>query len=118
MKMKPRSIKRLASKRVVLSGPCRPVMTPAGRLCCEVKKSFDRLHSKLAEELLHQAADGELRQRLKWASQEASAVAWANPYPLLVLPTLMEEKAHTAQGQAARQKEIRSRSQRHVSLAM
>ena len=48
---------------------------------------------------------------------EAEALAWSTPYPLLVLPVLMEEKVAGACEWARRQREILER-QRELSLAV
>ena len=58
-----------------------------------------------------QAVNADLATRYHRAAAEAATLAWMTPYPLLVLPVLLEEKLHTARLEAERQKEIRGRSQ-------
>jgi hypothetical protein len=47
---------------------------------------------------------------LRRAVNEAVALAWVTPYPLLVFPGLLDEKVEAALLQAARQENIRQRS--------
>ncbi len=82
-----------------------------------MENRFNQLENSLANEFLQHVAE-ESRERLKWAAKEASAIAWAFPYPLLLLPVLMEEKVQTAKAQARRQEEIRSRSRDELALAV
>ena len=44
------------------------------------------------------------------AANEAAALAWVTPYPLLAFPVLFEEKVETALLYAARQTSVRRRS--------
>ena len=44
------------------------------------------------------------------AANDAAALAWTTPYPLLLFPVLLEEKAAAGRIQALRQKGIRQRS--------
>ena len=66
---------------------------------------FERLKNRLlAEEL--QVAETELNAPLRRAANEAAALAWVTLYPLLVFPTLFEEKIAAAVRQTARQARI------------
>ena len=51
------------------------------------------------------------------AADDAASIAWATPYPLLVLPVLLEEKLRDARRKAELQKAIYERSQPIVALA-
>lgn len=51
-----------------------------------------------------------LNSYLRRAANEAAALAWVTPYPLLVFPALFEEKANLALAQAVRQEQVRERS--------
>ena len=70
---------------------------------------FERLKSRLLRDVL-----GETRPQLtgyvRRAANEAAALAWVTPYPLLVFPALFEEKVGVALFQAERQKSVRRRS--------
>ena len=54
---------------------------------------------------------------LRQAAEEAASLAWATPYPLLVLPELFAEKAVEACFRTRRQREIRQRSEKIVAMA-
>ena len=57
---------------------------------------LDRLKNRLLREWLNAAPDPTLYAPLRRASNEATALAWATPYPLLFLPELFREKAEAA----------------------
>jgi len=61
--------------------------------------------------------DSQVRPWLNRAADEAASIAWATPYPLLVLPVLLEEKLKDAQRKAELQKAIYARSHPIVALA-
>ena len=54
---------------------------------------------------------------IRRAANEASAIAWTTPFPLLVLPTLLEEKVRRARRQAEHQKAVFKRSRRLLEIA-
>jgi hypothetical protein len=54
---------------------------------------------------------------LRRAANEAAALAWLTPYPLLLLPVLFEEKVASARERALRQDSVRRRSQRLLAEA-
>ena len=56
--------------------------------------------------LLTETTDAVLRRQLRLAANEAAAVAWTTPFPLLVLPVLLEEKSEEAQQYSRRQAEV------------
>ncbi|MGD1086139.1 MAG: hypothetical protein ABSA47_15500 [Verrucomicrobiota bacterium] len=72
---------------------------------------LDRLKARLLRELLDQTVDPQLYAPLRRAANEAAALAWFTPFPLLLFPALLEEKARAARQQGARQRRIRIRSQ-------
>jgi hypothetical protein len=61
-----------------------------------------RLLAEVLEDKWWQAIERETRR----AADEAAALAWITPFPLLVLPVLMEEKVKTARLRALRQERI------------
>ncbi len=71
---------------------------------------FEALKGKLLEERLETAWDCEASSGLRRAANEAAALAWVTPYPLLVFPVLFEEKSATALLTASRQQRVRERS--------
>ena len=48
--------------------------------------------------------------QVRRAANEAAALAWVTPYPLLFFPVLFEEKANAELRVALRQQQIRQRS--------
>jgi hypothetical protein len=70
----------------------------------------ERLKRELLTEWLRGAQTAEELAMIRRAANEAAAVAWLTPYPHLVLPLLLEEKAQKAIVQAKRQQQIRQRS--------
>ena len=82
----------------------RPVPPAPFRATQETE--FERLKNRLLTEKLLAAARPELNAPLRRAANEAAALAWVTFYPLLVFPTLFEEKIRTAIRQAERQARI------------
>lgn len=76
-----------------------------------------RLRKRLLRHLTAESSNPVLLQRLRQAAEEAESLAWLSPFPLLVLPTLLEEKARAARHQAIRQAELRDASREWTSLA-
>jgi hypothetical protein len=73
---------------------------------------LDLLKHELLQQLLKETADSEFNAPLRRAANEAAALAWMTPYPLLVLPALFEEKARTARAQTIRQARILQRTRK------
>jgi hypothetical protein len=71
---------------------------------------LESLKERLLQEALEQTVHPEFNAPLRRAANEAAALAWATCYPLLVFPTLFEEKTESAARQADRQAEIREQS--------
>lgn len=71
---------------------------------------LERLKNTLLRELLAANPDVQFNAPLRRAANEAAALAWLTPYPLLVLPELLAEKAKFATKQASRQSRVRIRS--------
>jgi hypothetical protein len=71
---------------------------------------LDRLKGRLLSEHLRNVWEPDLNSNLRRAANEAAALAWASPYPLLVFPALFEEKAEEAVTWTQRQKDVRRRS--------
>jgi hypothetical protein len=77
---------------------------------------LERLKKQLLQERRGEAWDSRRRSALRRAADDAAALAWVTPYPLLVFPVLFEEKAETALNQSLRQSQVRARS--HELLAV
>jgi hypothetical protein len=78
---------------------------------------LEELKVRLLRELLN-AAPLNMHGVLGQAANQAASIAWATPYPLLVLPELVNEISRKARHQAAKQQNILARSQSILSLAV
>jgi hypothetical protein len=78
---------------------------------------LEQLKARLLRQLLNGDVTADLNVRLRRAANEAAALAWLEPYPLLVFPTLLEEKARTATKQVAKQRKVYQRSRRLLDAA-
>lgn len=59
----------------------------------EQESRFEELKNRLLAEQLRDPAKAVRNSSLRRAANEAEALAWVTPYPLLVFPVLFEEKA-------------------------
>ena len=82
-----------------------------------MRQLFVQLQERLVEHSLDQTRSSILRVSLKRAANEAAAMAWTTPYPLLFLPGLFEEKALTMRLRRDRQQQIEMRSERWIETA-
>ena len=87
-------------------GPIAPV--PARGTA---ENDLEQLKARLLRQLLAPVVEPELDTALRRAADEAASVAWFTPFPLLFLPTLLEEKAASAFRHEKRQREIRQRTE-------
>jgi hypothetical protein len=69
-----------------LAGPCRGA----------AEEQLERLKEQLLAPLLSSVENAALIQELRWVANEAAALAWFTVCPVLVLPTLLEEKVRAA----------------------
>lgn len=82
-----------------------------------LETELDVLKARLLSELLKGAGDAELYPRLRRAANDAAAVAWTTPFPLLVFPALLEEKAQQARQSHNHQQAVLARSRRLMRAA-
>jgi len=75
---------------------------------------LERLKHKLLADLLASTPSGGLYPALRRAANEAAALAWVTPFPLLFFPQLLEEKAALARNQLERQESILRRSRKNL----
>jgi hypothetical protein len=71
---------------------------------------LERLKNRLLLRSINDVAEPEYVAGVRRAANEAAALAWVTPYPLLTFPTLFEEKVETALHYADRQNSVRERS--------
>jgi hypothetical protein len=73
---------------------------------------LEQLKHRLLRQALDAAADADFYAPLRRAANDAAAVAWMTPFPLLFLPELFGEKVAAARRQFERARNVRSRSRR------
>ena len=69
-------------------------------------RSFERIKDGLLNKLLEETPEAEVRERLLRVANEAVALACMTPFPLLVLPLLLEEEIQTERQKEQRQTEF------------
>ncbi len=77
---------------------------------------LDSLKNRLLLERLDDPLGPHLNSQLRLAANEAAALACLTPYPLLLFPTLFEEKAKAALLHAERQEQVRQSSRELLGL--
>ena len=82
----------------------RPKFTATRRGEAETK--LDELTARLLNPVLETTIDASLRKQMRLAANEAAALAWSTPYPLLVLPVLFQEKTAGVREYAVRQEAV------------
>jgi hypothetical protein len=115
-------MKKGKMKKVKIKFEARPsgfevVPVPAAPFRGTQETELDRLKARLLCELLKSTADAELYSPLRRAANDAAAVAWTTCFPLLVFPTLLEEKAREARQHHNRQRTVLARSRRLMGAA-
>jgi hypothetical protein len=80
-----------------------------------LENELDALKARLLREELARGQEPALNPLLRRAANEAASLAWFTPFPLLVFPLLLQEKAEIARQQEARQRQIRRRSRAGIS---
>ena len=71
---------------------------------------LERLKNRLLVRILNEVGEPKFNVYVRRAANEAAALAWVMPYPLLTFPALFEEKVATALLYAERQATVRARS--------
>ncbi|HYG34899.1 MAG TPA: hypothetical protein VEC99_08955 [Clostridia bacterium] len=90
--------------------------TPPAPFRASHEDGFERLKNRLLEERLAETWGTGFTSNVRRAANEAAALAWITPYPLLVFPVLFEEKADAALRVAERQVEVRMRSRELLAV--
>lgn len=108
------SVKRLTAR---FARPTRFRMRPRGLTRAEQRARLSELKERLLRAHLAREGSETIRSRIRWAAEEATSLAWASPFPLLVLPELVEEKVARAREQVARQEHIRRRTAEWLARA-
>jgi hypothetical protein len=77
----------------------------------QIHTAFEELKTRLLRPALLEAPDSIVERQLRLAANEAAAVAWTTPFPLLVLPVLLEEKAADVHQRALRQAQVQEQTE-------
>lgn len=94
-----------------------PVTTTTPTYRSAVENELERLKERLLADELARTLNLDTNVLLRRAANEAVALVWLTPFPLLLLPALFEEKARVARLSASRQALIRDRSSELLALA-
>ena len=86
----------------------RPVAPAPFRAAQEDR--FEHLKDRLFIEHIEAVFEPLAYSHLRRAANEAAALAWVTPYPLLVFPALFHEKAQAALAHAEKQETVLRRS--------
>lgn len=76
---------------------------------------LESLKNRLLRLHLAETVQAEHAPRIRRATEDAASLAWATPFPLLVLPELVEERVAVERSRAELQDRIRQRS-RHLLM--
>lgn len=109
--------------KVIMTRNYRPVQARLGRAPCFKARTapaapfratqtsaLELLKNRLTDRLVQTAVKPELNVLYRRAANDAAALAWATPFPLLLFPLLLEERAVVAQRQLERQESVWRRS--------
>lgn len=94
-----------------------PVVTSAPTYRGKVEAELELLKERLLAAELARTVTLETNVLLRRAANEAVALVWLTPFPLLLLPGLFEEKARAARLTVGKQALIRERSSELLVLA-
>jgi len=104
--MKTKRTRRIRGSAGLENRFAQPV-TPAVNFRATEPTEFERLKEQLLREHIASETRPELIAALRRAANDAAAVAWALPFPALVLPELFREKVAAARRYSARQASLR-----------
>jgi hypothetical protein len=74
-----------------------------------LEAQLEELKERLVQGFMDNVANLALARDLKWAANEAAALAWSTACPILILPTLLEEKIRATFAKWEKQEGIRRR---------
>ena len=74
----------------------------------EVETQLESLKQRLLQPILAKVTNSALLKDILWAANEAAALAWCTVCPVLILPTLLEEKVREALAKWEKQEQVRS----------
>ena len=83
---------------------------PAAPLRGAPERELENAKTRLLNQLLQEETYAQLQRPIRHAANEAAALAWMTPFPLLLLPMLIQEKAQLVRQQARHQNEVYRRT--------
>ena len=83
---------------------------PVAPFRVERENALEQLKRRLLGERLAEVLEPGLNSLVRRAANDAAALAWATPYPLLVFPELFAERVRAAAVQFTRQEQVLRRS--------
>ena len=90
---------------------------PAAPFRAAQEDELEKLKDTLLTQALNYASEGAYYAPLRRAANDAAALAWTTPFPLLFLPALFEELAAKAKTHTRQQGEIMKRSRKWLQSA-
>jgi hypothetical protein len=90
---------------------------PSAPLRGATETELDSLKARLLKDLLGRMPQLDAATPMRRAANEAAALAWLTPFPLLVFPTLFEERARQLKLQLGKQSRVRARSEGLIAAA-
>jgi hypothetical protein len=91
-------------------------LNPSAPFLAAQDNRLEALKRRLLLERLSKAGEGEANSLLRHVANEAAAVSWATPFPLLVFPVLFEEKAELALRSTERQARVLADSREFIAV--
>ena len=83
----------------------------------DLENALEQFKARLLRDTLRETPYPEFDPLLRRAANEAAALAWLTPFPLLLLPGLIDEKARQAVELGLRQERVRTRSRKLFRMA-
>ena len=90
--------------------------TPPAPFRALQENEFEKLRDQLLGERLERPESARFISNIRRAANEAAALAWITPYPLLVFPALFEEKTDAELNRAEKQRQIRVMTRELLSV--
>src|SRR6266480_840763 len=78
----------------------------------QVEAEIEELKRRLLQPIVAKIRDSALVKEISWAANEAAALAWCTICPVLVLPTLLEEKVRATLAKWEKQQSLRRQARK------
>jgi hypothetical protein len=92
-------------------GPAVEFEVPSVPVRAALTSELEELKNRLLHEALQKTTVNGIDVALRRAANDAAALVWLTPYPLLLLPELLAEKTRAARERVGRQRQIRRKSE-------